>query len=486
MKKLSLGTAIVILSAGAAFAADLPAKIPETPSTAPAFTWTGFYAGIHGGYGWGNTSYFWPVAGDISGSFAPFAGGRFVQRLDGGTYGGHWGYNLQAGNWLLGLEASLDGSSITGHSGDQFAGAAPGASYNGKLRWFGSFTPRLGYARDNWLVYAKGGLAAGEIHAQLFNATSLLVTDQRNDHIGWTIGAGVEYALTSNWIFGLEYNYADLGEQTYGGLLRKTTGTILGNPNEYHLHPKFGTVLARLSYKPGEPRSIAAPIRTSISAGIWQGIYAGVHGGYGWGDMRYSWPLLGDTSNSFAPLAGGSFRQDLDGGVYGGHVGYNLQAGNWLLGLEASLNGSSIAGHSGDQFPGAGLDPGSSYNGKLKWFGSLTPRLGYARDNWLIYAKGGAAAGEVQVRLADPVNPAFPIFIAENKDHIGWTVGGGIEYAWTSNWIFGLEYNYYDLGSQTYGGLLKSPGLTVVNSNEYRLDPKFSTVLARLSYRFGG
>src|SRR5207249_638484 len=134
---------------------------------------------------------------------------------------------------------------------------------------------------------------------------------------------------------------------------------------------------------------------------------------------------LGDITGSFAPVAGGSFRQHLDGGAAGGHVGYNSQLfGNWVWGMEASLDWSNIKGSSANQFPGL-IAPGSSYNTKLAWFGTVTSRLGYAWDNWLVYGRFGTAAGEVRTRLSNGVTT---FATGENKDHLGWTIGAGVEY----------------------------------------------------------
>ena len=72
----------------------------------------------------------------------------------------------------------------------------------------------------------------------------------------------------------------------------------------------------------------------------------------------------------------------------------------------------------------------------------------------------------------------------EKTEHVGWTAGAGIEHAFTPNWIFGVEYNYVDLGKEKYGGHMVSNGANVAGP-EYFVDLKFSTVLARLSYKFG-
>src|SRR5579871_117517 len=471
----------------AAFAASLAGTSALAAPPAPAFNWTGFYAGVNGGGGWGHTPYSWPTDGDGFAVFAPFpGGGSFKQNLNGAAAGGHVGYNSQLyGNWIWGMEASLDWSNIKGFSANEFPGAVVGGStYHSKLEWFGTVTSRLGYAWDNWLVYGRFGTAAGEVRTSLSNPLGPITEGERKDHLGLAIGGGIEYAIARNWIFGVEYNYYDLGGQRYGGVPR-VGGASAAVSSEYHLDPRFSVVTARLSYKFDDPRSVAAmPVKAPVySTNVWQGSYGGVHAGWGWGDTLYLWPFVGDTTGSFAPIVGGSFRQNLEGGLAGLHTGYNYQMGAWVLGLEGSLDWSGIKGSSANAFAaGLGVAPGAAYKADVRWLASVTPRIGYAANNWLVYAKAGLAGGEVRTRLTNSTTAGAT---GQDNDHIGWTAGAGIEYAWKPNWILGLEYDFYDLGDQRYGGVPTIGGAPVLTPNEYHLDPKFSTVLARLTYKFG-
>ena len=469
--RLLTGFTSLLFAGGSALAADLPAKAPAYVP-APVFNWSGLYGGIHGGWGWGDVTYVFPPGGGGPGIFAPITGGSFGKDIDGGVLGGHFGGNYQVGNWVAGLEGSVAWTGLKGTATDPFGPSGGITTYDSRLKWLATLTPRLGYAANNWLLYVKGGLAAGEVDSDLelifFNPAAFR---EKNDHLGWTVGVGVEYAWTPNWIFGLEYNYYDLGHQLYGG----RTSDDLGDYINYRVDLKFSAVLARLSYRWDEPAHAvpAIPVKAPVFRGDWTGPYGGVHGGWGWGDADYTFPAI---TTAFA-TPGGAFSQDIDGGVFGGHLGYNFQEGNWLVGLEGSLAWSGLDGSSRDVFAPA-IAPTVTYDTKLNWLATVTPRLGYAANNGLLYVKGGLAAGEAESRLRSTAAAAI---LDEKSEHVGWTAGIGIEYAWMPNWVVGLEYNYYDLGEQRYGPIRGG----VVLRDNYGVDLKFSTVLARMSYKFG-
>jgi outer membrane immunogenic protein len=483
---LSIGLA----SLPGARAADLPTKAEKT--FAPVWDWTGLYGGIHGGYGWGDADYsFLPMAG-LTGFFAPVpGGGRFGQRLDGGMAGGHFGYNQQIGRSLIGLEASFSGSLLNGNSINPFAPAvAPDASYDTDLKWIATLTPRIGFASGNWLTFVKGGLAAGEVRSEL-TSTALAparVFQETNRYVGWTVGAGIEYALTNNWIVGAEYNYYDLGSEPYGGRADPRSVVPIG-PVQYSTDLRFSTALARLSYKldgsaPGMASNAMYPAG-EMAANGWTGFYAGIHGGYGWGDAGYLFVPFGNAG-SFAPTPeGGAFGQSLSNGLAGGHLGFNYQIGRMLTGLEGTLAWTGFSTFTLNAFPGLATGVGGrTYATKMDLLTTITPRLGYTIDNWLIYGKAGLAAGRVESILTVAVEPGPPSILQERTWQVGWTAGLGVEYAITKNWTLGAEYNYYDLGSERYGGRAATNGVPILNV-DYRVDVSFSSVLARLSYKFG-
>jgi len=179
----------------AAQAADLPQ--PYTPpykaapyvAPAPVFSWTGFYLGINGGYAWGSA--------DWSGG-----AGTFSMDPNGWLIGATLGYNLQTGNWVWGIEGDIDYASIKADD----SATCSNPTCTSELTWFGTVRGRIGYAGwANWMPYFTGGAAFGNVD------TSTASGSAGNTNVGWTVGAGVEYAFLNNWSAKLEYLYVDLG-----------------------------------------------------------------------------------------------------------------------------------------------------------------------------------------------------------------------------------------------------------------------------------
>jgi outer membrane immunogenic protein len=194
----------VVLAAGMAmpsFAADLPRPAYKAPVyVAPAFTWTGFYIGINGGYAWGHSDWNNGPMGNVS------------MNVKGGLVGGTIGYNLQTGNFVFGLEGDfdaswIDGSSIAGAPGTVCASVGGGCET--KNTWLATGRGRIGYAWDRFLPYITGGAAFGNIKATSTGGAS---TDKTQ--VGWTLGGGLEWAFATAWSAKLEYLYADLGHIT--------------------------------------------------------------------------------------------------------------------------------------------------------------------------------------------------------------------------------------------------------------------------------
>jgi outer membrane immunogenic protein len=222
-------------------AADLP-KAPPAP-TAPAvvpWLWTGFYAGLNGGYSFGDAATkldattttvvrtrVFRTAGPtlISDVTSPPAVASFLAKnnidIDGPLGGLQLGYNWQHGWWVAGLEADIQGAGQSGKTSFCFAAGTPcpagagflDASYS--LNWFGTVRGRLGVlAHPRVLMYATGGLAYGGVDTDLtggiVGGPSGTVSAHRTQ-LGWTLGGGVEGAIGSGWSVKLEYLYLDLG-----------------------------------------------------------------------------------------------------------------------------------------------------------------------------------------------------------------------------------------------------------------------------------
>jgi outer membrane immunogenic protein len=165
-----------------------------TPVYVPFFTWNGAYVGLNVGYGFGQSSWTNTATQASTGNFD----------ISGPLIGGTIGYNLQLSSIVVGLEADIDWSNIKGSSTIGCAGACQTSN-----DWLGTARGRVGYAFDRFLPYFTGGAAFGNVKGTVANASSFNETE-----VGWTLGAGVEYAFVSNWSAKLEYLYVDLGKAT--------------------------------------------------------------------------------------------------------------------------------------------------------------------------------------------------------------------------------------------------------------------------------
>jgi len=206
---------LAVAMAAPAFAADLP-RPAYSPAYRPAykapyyvapFSWTGFYVGINGGYGWGTSDWSSAVT---TGSTDP----------SGGLAGVTLGYNLQTGVWVWGIEGDFDWSWIKG-TDTSGTGVCTGVGCETKNDWLGTARLRIGYAWDRFMPYITGGGAFGSIKMTPAGGAS-----DTEDRFGWTIGAGLEYAFLGNWSAKLEYLYVDLGNASCNAATCGTATTV--------------------------------------------------------------------------------------------------------------------------------------------------------------------------------------------------------------------------------------------------------------------
>jgi outer membrane immunogenic protein len=179
-----------------------------------------------------------------------------------------------------------------------------------------------------------------------------------------------------------------------------------------------GALAADLGLPPAPPAPFAAP-----PPALWTGFYVGAHGGGAWD------PTGGNNTNCGSACTS---AETALGGVAGGmQLGYNYQIGMMVLGAEAEFSASSLRG----SYPA--LDGIDTLTTSVDYFGTVTGKVGVAVGRLLIYAKGGAAW--THTNNSDFDTPENLTFTA-NYWQMGWTVGGGAEYALSPNWSVKLEY----------------------------------------------
>ena len=223
MKKVLGLIGATLLFAGPALAADLAVKAPALAGPLPS-QWSGFYLGIHGGYGWGHDS--------TDADFSPFPTPSDPSPK-GGVFGGQAGYNWQYGSVVAGLEVDFSGADLTDSKsssivfkGEERLPVTITSTLSSKIDYFGSARARAGFLlTPDWLLYGTAGLgwAHDSITASI-SATNGVVTESESatafsNHFGWTAGAGLEYKLWQNLLLRAEYLHYGFGTVTYGDVV---------------------------------------------------------------------------------------------------------------------------------------------------------------------------------------------------------------------------------------------------------------------------
>jgi len=224
---------------------------------------------------------------------------------------------------------------------------------------------------------------------------------------------------------------------------------------------------------------VLAPIGMACAADInevspvsgydWSGLYAGVDVGYMAGKSNF---FVADGFGGGADL---NSSLDPSGFVGGIHIGANYQMANsFVIGAEADIAYSNADGLTTLDTGGGGVS--ALLKSELKWSGSARLRAGYAFDRTLPYITAGVAAAKYEVTAISVGSGAGDIPF-HDESHVGWTVGAGVEHAFTDRWIARAEYRYSDFGSQD---LSLAAGLPT----ETNVDLKAHDIRVGLSYKF--
>ncbi len=195
----------------------------------------------------------------------------------------------------------------------------------------------------------------------------------------------------------------------------------------------------------------------------WTGFYIGGQIGYAWGSDR--------TTEFFTQTGaptGLTWAYSPDGVVGGVHAGFNYQFSSFVVGLEGDIEAANIHG--------GFVDPGGAGTTHVDVQGSVRGRLGYAFDRFMLYGTGGVAIANLKNRYTNPVGP-----LVENvtNTRTGWTVGGGLEYAFTNAITARVEYRYSDFGNYRHASTIAFPGILTGEQ-----EPSFHTVRLGVSYKF--
>jgi outer membrane immunogenic protein len=214
-----------------------------------------------------------------------------------------------------------------------------------------------------------------------------------------------------------------------------------------------------------------APVFAPVPVENWTGLYIGGNAGYSWGrtDLDY-------TRDAF-PAA----RTTLDPNSFigGGQIGYNWQLGSLVFGVEGDLawrHGTDAATFtSGNVFGDF-----AAFSTEQNWAGTVRPRVGLAASHWLLYGTGGVAFGGFKHAYTETRPGVLTRTFADSDTKAGWTAGGGVEYAFTTQWSLGVEYLYMDFGTTT----LAQPATPPLPASTAAFDDKSHVLRAKLNYKF--
>lgn len=219
IKYLIAASVVALTAASGAQAADVVmAQEPAPVVAAPVFSWTGFYGGAQIGGSWADTDLSGRGrVGDYRQGFSPdpsgFMGGLYV------------GYNYDIGNNIvLGVETDWAWADMDESDSADFGltdGSMGKSTGKIKEKWAGATRVRVGYAADRWMPYIAGGVAYAKVDSSFRikdsagNTVPGYSVSDSDTMTGWTIGAGVDYAMTDHLILRAEYRYSDFGDQDY-------------------------------------------------------------------------------------------------------------------------------------------------------------------------------------------------------------------------------------------------------------------------------
>lgn len=240
MKSYLLASCVLIIAATTATAADV---------SATDYDWTGFYVGLNGGGAFNNSSVSNVMTNNPRG---PNGGYFYEDQIEANqtkfTVGGLAGYNWQSNSFLLGVETDLNYLGFDA-SNDVVTSSTSEKSLSTQTDWYGTLRGRVGFVVDKFLIYGTGGLAYGRVKSQgRVDEFYYWKGSESNINMGWTLGAGLEYAVNPDWTVGAEYQYVDLGKNDFD-YDKSPDNSYISTEVSGHVNTDFSIIKATLKYK---------------------------------------------------------------------------------------------------------------------------------------------------------------------------------------------------------------------------------------------
>jgi outer membrane immunogenic protein len=217
----------------------------------------------------------------------------------------------------------------------------------------------------------------------------------------------------------------------------------------------------------------------------WTGPYLGLNLGGSWGHQS------GDIFDERG-LEIFDFTTHPNGVIGGGQIGFNWQFAPWfgwgngtVLGLEADIQGSSERDSADFAILDARVPVSANFGDKLEWFGTVRGRVGIAFDRVLPYVTGGWAVGNRKISGEITEGAVETLFSASGSNLSGWTVGGGVEWAFWDHWTAKFEYLYIDFGNRDNNNAFFGPTVVPVSPFHLTADHFIENIArAGVNYKF--
>ena len=314
------------------------------------------------------------------------------------------------------------------------------------------------------------------------NLRQLLVPEASASGNGVMLEGILGYDITDAWNVGIGGRYwawnMRTGDVGFNFLGSNTPLTF--QPGRF-TSERYG-MFVQTSYRWGDSNGAAATRRVNAApapaaAMDWSGFYLGGHLGGGRSNDGWSDPF-GPTPAPLGSVNVAGFGDTIHAGgpLGGGQIGFNLQSGQWVFGVAADASAADLRGEN-TCFSGIG---GINCQRVVNAFGAITGRVGYAFDRSLAYAKGGAAWTRTTYELNGNTGALTLGSGSTGMTSWGWTAGGGIEYALTSNWTTFLEYDHIGLS----GTNVSFPPVAVINAQAISVRQRIDVVKLGVNYKF--
>jgi len=233
--------------------------------------------------------------------------------------------------------------------------------------------------------------------------------------------------------------------------------------------------------------ALCAHAAGAAAADAWAGPYVGLFAGYGRSDTRATEPYDGNFGY-FYNFTGDRYSFDANGAIAGATAGYNWQRGTIVTGIEGEIGYFGLNGSAIDPNGTASGTPDTTTTFKSEAYGALNLRLGVVTGGTLLFVKAGVAALNARASTIDPciAPPATcgtsTLTMQGSKGMVGWSLGGGVEWALGPRWTAKLDYTYFDFGSIRTSGTVGP-----VATNEFytqNIDVTAHAVKVGVNYRW--